>query len=570
MTGKMKLMGEILLSKGLISADQLEAAIAAQEAKDELIGNIFVNLGFIKYEECLQTLAEQFGLEYIDKITESMESEELANISSLNFFKKSRVIPYKVNDETIYVATSDPLNTEPLDDLRTLTGKTVIQKLCPHSEITKKIHDLMEESLESPEDVMEDLSSDDVGSLSLEIEETEDLLDLSDEAPIIRLVNKIFYRAVKERASDIHIEPFETGLNVRFRIDGTLYEKLSPPKVYHAPIVSRVKILASLNIAERRLPQDGRIRIKIAGKDVDLRVSIIPTAFGERLVLRILDRSSIVMGIPDLGMAENQLALFRKSINTTNGIVLVTGPTGSGKTTTLYAAIEELNSPESNILTVEDPVEYQITGIGQIPVNTKVGLTFSSGLRSILRQDPDIIMVGEIRDLETAEIAIQASLTGHLVLSTLHTNDAASAVTRLVDMGVESFLVSATMRAVVAQRLVRRICQNCKIEYSPHDDILLELGVSQSQRKGKKFFRGAGCDNCSETGYRGRNAIYEVLIVNESIGRLIVENKDAHTIRKEALKLGMVTMRQEGINKVMEGITTPEEVIAVTREVDQS
>ena len=566
----MKPMGQILLSRGLIDEEQLESALSAQKNKKEPIGKILLNLGYINDEERLTALAEQFGLDYINHITEQVDSEELSDISSLNFFKKNRIIPYRIEKSVICVAMSDPLNTEPVDDLRALTGKTVVQTLCPETEITKTIHDLMEESLESPEEVIEDLSSDDVGSLSLDIEEAEDLLDLSDEAPIIRLVNKLFYLAVKERASDIHIEPFERGLKVRFRIDGTLYERLSPPKVYHAPIVSRVKILASLNIAERRLPQDGRIRIKIAGKDVDIRVSLIPTAFGERLVLRILDRSNVLLSMSDLGMARNQLTLLRRSINTVNGIVLVTGPTGSGKTTTLYAAIEELNSSETNILTVEDPVEYQIPGIGQIPVNTKVGLTFATGLRSILRQDPDIIMVGEIRDLETAEIAIQASLTGHLVLSTLHTNDAASAVTRLVDMGVESFLVSATMRAVVAQRLVRRVCRNCRIQYNPSDDLLAELGAGKSESKGGAFYRGAGCDHCSETGYRGRSAIYEIMTINESISRLIVENKDANTIRREALKLGMITMRQEGVNKVLEGITTPEEVIAVTKEVDQS
>ncbi|MBE9504943.1 MAG: type II secretion system ATPase GspE [Proteobacteria bacterium] len=564
----MKLLGQILLSRELINEEQLESALSAQKVKKELLGKILVNLGYINEEAWLSVLAEQFGLDYINSVSEHINSDEMSGMAPLNFFKKSKIIPYRIENGTLYVATSDPLNTGPIDDLQTLTGKMVIQTLCPEGEITKTIHHLMEESLESPEEVIEDLSSDDVGSLSLDIEETEDLLDLSDEAPIIRLVNKIFYRAVKERASDIHIEPFEAGLKVRFRIDGTLYERLSPPKVYHAPIVSRVKILAGLNIAERRLPQDGRIKIKIAGKDVDIRVSLIPTAYGERLVLRILDRSSVLLGLSDLGMGKDQLMAFTKAISTANGIVLVTGPTGSGKTTTLYAAMEELNSSETNILTVEDPVEYQIPGIGQIPVNTKVGLTFAKGLRSILRQDPDKIMVGEIRDLETAEIAIQASLTGHLVLSTLHTNDAASAVTRLVDMGVESFLVSATLRAVIAQRLVRRICQNCKIKYSPPEELLEELGISKSDRQGVTFYRGAGCDQCSETGYRGRGAIYEILTISEPVRRLIVENEDGYAIKREALKLGMKTMRQEGISKVLEGITTLEELIAVTREVE--
>lgn len=564
----MKPIGQILLLRGMINEEQLESALSAQKVKKALLGKILVNLGYINEEQQLSCLAEQFGLKYISHVAEHIRSEEMAGIASLNFFKKSRIIPYRIENGAIYVATSDPLNTGPIDDLQALTGKAVIQTLCPEGEITKTIHDLMEEGLESPEEVIEGLSIDDVGSLSLGIDETEDLLDLSDEAPIIGLVNKIFYRAVKERASDIHIEPFEARLKVRFRIDGTLYERLSPPKVYHAPIVSRIKILAGLNIAERRLPQDGRIKIRIAGKDVDIRVSLIPTVHGERLVLRILDRASVLMGMADLGMGEDQLDAFRRALGAANGIILVTGPTGSGKTTTLYAAMEELNSSESNILTVEDPVEYQIPGIGQIPVNTKVGLTFARGLRSILRQDPDKIMVGEIRDLETAEIAIQASLTGHLVLSTLHTNDAASAVTRLIDMGVESFLVSATIRAVIAQRLVRKICQHCRIMYSPPEKLLEELGVSCGDRKEITFYRGAGCDQCTETGYRGRSAIYEIMLIGDSIRRLIVENKDGHAIKMEALRLGMKTMREEGVIKVLEGVTTPEELIAITREVE--
>lgn len=564
----MRLIGEILVSKGRIDEEQLESALKLQKTKRELLGKILTRLGYVSEAGLLQALADQFGLRYVDSIPDRINSEDLAKIAPLNFFKKNRILPYKSENGTLFVATSDPLNTTPVDDLKSLTESRVVQTLCPEEEITRKIHNLMEASFVSPEEVMEDMSGEDVGTLSLELEEAEDLLDLSDEAPIIRLVNKLFYQAVKERASDIHIEPFEARLKIRFRIDGTLYERLNPPKVYHSAIVSRVKVMAGLNIAERRLPQDGRIRIKVAGKDVDIRVSAIPTAFGERLVLRILDRSSLLLGIGDLGMVDDQISSFRRLIHSANGIILVTGPTGSGKTTTLYAAMEELNSSERNILTVEDPVEYQIPGIGQIPVNTKVGLTFARGLRSILRQDPDIVMVGEIRDLETAEIAIQASLTGHLVFSTLHTNDAASAVTRLVDMGVEAFLVSATLRAVIAQRLVRRVCGNCREEYRPPDELLEELGISGKESVSVNFYRGAGCDLCSGTGYRGRTAIYEIMTMSESLRRLIVESGDRNSVKREAVGRGMITMREDGIRKMKEGLTTVEEVIAVTEEVD--
>ncbi len=563
----MQLLGKILLAKDLISGEQLESALSAQKTKNELLGNILVRLGYIDIRDLLKALAEQFDIPYLDSIEMSISSEDLTKTAPLNFLKKNNILPYRFEEGAYFIAMSDPLNTEPIDDLQSLTGCDVVQVLSPPDEIIKIIHSLMEESFVSPEEVIEDLSGDDIGTLSLDLEEAEDLLDLSDEAPIIRLVNKLFYQAIKGRASDIHIEPYESKLKIRFRIDGTLYEKLSPPKVYHGAIVSRIKIMAGLNIAEKRLPQDGRIRLKVAGKDVDIRLSVIPTSFGERLVLRILDRSSILIGTEDLGMDNRQLEVFNHLITSSNGIILVTGPTGSGKTTTLYAALEKLNSPERNILTVEDPVEYQVAGIGQIPVNTKVGLTFAAGLRSILRQDPDIVMVGEIRDLETAEIATQASLTGHLVFSTLHTNDAASAVIRLVDMGMEAFLVSATLRGVIAQRLVRKICNNCRIEFKPSDKIISQLGLSNAEA-GHTFFKGAGCAVCSETGYKGRTAIYEIMGINETMRRLIVESNDRIAIINEAKKMGMTTMKEEGMKKVFQGVTTMEEVIAVTQGSD--
>ncbi|MDH3976512.1 MAG: type II secretion system ATPase GspE [Deltaproteobacteria bacterium] len=560
----MKPIGEILLSRGAVDEADLEAALLAQKSKYELLGKILIGKGSITEEELLLALAEQFDITYMEKLPETIHAEEIKKAAPLNYLKKNGILPYRIEEDTIYVAISDPLNTAPLDDIYSLTGKKTVQALCSREKITARIHNLMEENFSSTEEVMEDITDENVGGLSIDLEEAQDLLDFSDEAPIIRLVNKLFYQAVRERASDIHIEPYESKVTVRFRIDGTLYEKLTPPKSFHSAIVSRLKVMAGLNIAERRLPQDGRIKIKIAGMDVDIRLSVIPTAFGERLVMRILDRASVLLGISDLGMGSSDVERFNRIINASNGIVLVTGPTGSGKTTTLYAAMAELNSPERNILTVEDPVEYQIAGIGQIPVNTKVGLTFARGLRSILRQDPDIVMVGEIRDVETAEIAIQASLTGHLVFSTLHTNDAASAVTRLVDMGVEAFLVSATVRAVIAQRLVRQICEACRESYLPNHELLDELGIKEEMT----FYRGKGCEQCSDTGYRGRGAIYEIMTLSETVRRLIVESATRDDIRSEAIKGGMVTMREDGLKKIKEGITTPEEVLAATREVE--
>lgn len=563
----MKKIGEILISSGAINEEQLASALSAQKPKDDPLGRLLVRKGDIDEAVLVAALAEQFSLDYIDELPKDLDAEEIEKTVSLSFLKKSGILPYLSTADTIFVATSDPLNTNPVDDLQSLTGKSVTPVMCTHEEITSAIHTLMEESFSSTEEAMDDISDEDLGSISFDLEEAQDLLDFSDEAPIIRLVNKLFYQAVKERASDIHVEPYETKLTVRFRIDGTLYERLNPPKAFHSAMVSRLKVMAGLDIAERRLPQDGRIKIKIAGKDVDIRLSIIPTAFGERLVMRILDRASVLLGVSDLGMDGSDIKLFERIIHSSNGIVLVTGPTGSGKTTTLYAALGDLNSPKRNILTVEDPVEYQISGIGQIPVNTKVGLTFSKGLRSILRQDPDIVMVGEIRDVETAEIAIQASLTGHLVFSTLHTNDAASAVIRLVDMGIESFLVSATLRAVVAQRLVRRVCDKCKESYTPDKVILEELGIESKGKSKMAFYRGRGCDSCSGTGYKGRIAIYEILVVSEAIRRLIVESADMDDIKNEAIKGGMVTMKGDGIRKIEAGKTTPEEILSVTSEI---
>jgi len=389
-------------------------------------------------------------------------------------------------------------------------------------------------------------------------------MDMANEAPIIRLVNTVIKQAIEDRASDIHIEPFEKDLIIRFRIDGILYNMFTPPKKYQAAIISRIKIMSNLNIAENRLPQDGRIQLKVGGKDIDIRVSVFPTYYGERIVLRLLNKSDMKFDLDSLGFSKDSLSIFNELIKKTHGIILVTGPTGSGKTTTLYSVLTRLNTSDVNILTVEDPIEYQLHGVGQMQVKPKIDLTFAAGLRSILRQDPDIIMVGEIRDLETAEIAIQAALTGHRVFSTIHTNDAASGITRLLDMGVEPFLIASSVNAFLAQRLVRTICPHCKQSYKPDTVVLKDLGIKSSQIQGKKLYKGKGCEKCINTGYLGRSGIYELLPITNDIRKLIMEHADAVAIKEKAIANGMKTLLQDGIEKAFQGLTTLEEVLRVS------
>ncbi len=410
----------------------------------------------------------------------------------------------------------------------------------------------------SAEEVMDNITGEDLSSVATEFEKPRDILELTEDAPIIRLLNAILQQAVKERASDIHVEPYERELDVRMRVDGILHKVLSPPKIIQDALISRIKIMANLDISEKRLPQDGRIRLLIGGRDIDIRVSIIPTTYGERAVLRLLDRKQGLIGLWEVGLNKDDEVRLEGLLHRTNGIVLVTGPTGSGKTTTLYAALNSIHTEEKNIITVEDPVEYQLKGIGQIHVNPKIGLTFASGLRSILRQDPDVIMVGEIRDFETAEIAIQASLTGHLVLSTLHTNDAASAITRLIDMGIEPFLTASSLVGVLAQRLVRTICPHCKERYEPTEEErkYISAGV---------LYRGKGCGKCIGKGYLGRSGIFEMLIIDDAVRQMITDKTDSQSIKNLALSKGMVTLRADGFEKAVKGVTTIKEVLRVTQ-----
>jgi general secretion pathway protein E len=561
-----KSLEAFLVDQGAVTAETLEKARERQRDGKGL-GDVLQEMGAIDSGTWARALADHFGLPFCERLPEDGAVLELINQLPINFAKRCVVLPVAREGETVVVATADPASLGPLDDVRLLLRKPIRVLVAPAPVIIDAINRVYDMASGSASELMDDLDEERLDLMATELEEPRDLLESDDEAPIIRLVNSLLFQAAKDRASDIHIEPYERDLAVRFRIDGILYDIISPPKRFQPVIISRVKIMAGLNIAEKRLPQDGRIRIRLAGKDIDIRVSIVPTAFGERVVMRLLDKATTVLQLEELGLAGIKLDLVHKLIKQSHGILLVTGPTGSGKTTTLYAALSKINTIDKNIITIEDPIEYQLHGIGQIQVNPKIELTFASGLRSILRQDPDVIMVGEIRDLETAEIAIQAALTGHLVFSTLHTNDSFGAMTRLLDMGIEPFLVSSSVIAVMAQRLVRRVCSGCREPYQPSREELEELGIAPQRLMGRTIYKpGAGCNQCKRTGYRGRSGIHELLVVDDEIRTLVMKNGDATSIRRAATARGMSTLRQDGADKIVEGLTTIEEVLRVTQE----
>jgi len=569
-----QLIGQILQDKYSLTQEHLEEALRIQKEKGGRLGEILIRLRYLKVEDLLEALGVQLEIPYVPRLDQAQIDRDLIRFIPIGFAKRHELVPLKSSSEKALVAISNPLNLFALDDLRVILRRDLSVTIAPPGEILNCIHLIYERSSDSAEQVIETLNVDNLDELASGLNEPVDLLEAADEAPIIRLVNSMMFEAVKRQASDIHLEPYERELAVRYRIDGILYNILTTPKRLQPSITSRIKIMAGLNIAEKRLPQDGRIGIRIAGQDVDIRVSAIPTAHGERLVLRLLDKTHHLLSVQDLGLEENKLKQVGQLIRMSHGILLVTGPTGSGKTTTLYAALNEINSPDKNIITIEDPIEYQLKGIGQMQVNPKIDLTFANGLRSILRQDPDVIMVGEIRDVETAEIAIHASLTGHLVFSTLHTNDSAGAITRLLDMGIEPFLVSSSVVAIIAQRLIRKVCPACRVGYPPLPEELeklgLESGLSASgggkDGHGKIFYRGKGCTNCMNTGYRGRTGIYEILVLDDEIRNLILSKTDANTIRNRAVEKGMVTLKMDGSVKVVKGVTTTEEVLRVTQD----
>ncbi len=568
--GPKKLIGQALLEKGLITQAQLDEALKVQKNTTEQLGRILVDLGHLTERDVLRAHAEQLGIPFLELGQISVD-EDVAKAIPQSVVQRYNAVPIRRSGNRLTVAMTDPQNVFALDDIRLITGYEIDPMLATPDDIGALLssaddgvgQEELDTALQALDGGLEAAVADDMDLASAGSDEDVGRAQMEDEAPIIRVVNVVIQQAIKDRASDIHIEPDRRGVRIRYRIDGVLHEVMRVPKYVHAPLVSRIKIMGDMNIAERRLPQDGRIHIRHEGKDFDLRVSSLPTVFGEKVVMRILDQSSVLIGLNKLGMFAETQAQLESIMVQPNGMILSTGPTGSGKTTTQYSILNKINSVERNILTIEDPVEYQLPGLSQVHVNRKAGLTFASAMRSFLRQDPDIIMVGEIRDLETAETAVQASLTGHLVLSTLHTNDAPSAITRLMDMGVEPFLIASSIIGILAQRLGRRICPNCKEPYKPPAEALHRVGFNVEDMENVVFYRGRGCEQCRHTGYRGRQGIFEMMIINEEIQDLTVKRAPLSEIRAAALANGMKTLKMDGFQKVLEGITTVEEVMRV-------
>ncbi len=563
-------LGEMLLRGTRLTPEQLDAAHRRQAESGGRLLEILIEDGALTEEELLDALGQQLALRVRREIRSEDVDEELVARVPIGFAKTHKLLPLG-RDElgVLHVAISDPFETAPLDDLRLLfEGSEIEGELTSERTILTAINQVYDRGVGGSAAALASDAVTDLEALAQELsnQEPQDLLEASDEAPIIRLVNSLLQQAVKERASDIHIEPFERDIRVRFRIDDLLYEPMHRlPRAIQSSITSRIKIMGGLNIAEKRLPQDGRIRLKIAGRDYDVRLSTIPVAHGERVVMRLLPRTTEMLDLEKLGFNEAHLQVWEKLISRPNGIVLVTGPTGSGKTTTLYGALSRINTADRNIITIEDPVEIQLPGTGQIEVNPKIGLTFASGLRSVLRQDPNVILVGEIRDVETAEIAIQASLTGHLVFATLHTIDAPSAITRLVDMGVEPYLVASSLVAVLAQRLIRVLCTRCKEPWEPTPEQLAEIGI-RSRGGAVSIYRPAGCEHCNHTGYRGRIGIFELMLIDDEIRALVTVNTDSKTIKRKAMDKGMNSLRADGARKVLSGQTSLAEVLRATED----
>jgi len=558
------MLERLLVQTGKVSQDDLQQAFLGADASNGgAVGALYAAQKLTE-DGLAEILAEHFGYHLIKYADFPEEFVEVPSLSS-KFLKQHFILPLRFEDNKLVIVMVDPFDKYTLDNIRLSTGKGVKIMVSSQRDILRALEDRFGDA--TMDEIIEDLDQEDLELIgSEEDEDIDHLRDRAFEAPVIRLVNLLISRAVEAGASDIHIEPFEGQLKIRYRADGVLHDVESPPRALESAIVSRVKIMADLNIAERRLPQDGRIGLKVGGKKIDLRVSTVPTLHGESVVMRVLDRESMGYSLLNLGFAEKTLEQFEFLIRKPHGIVLVTGPTGSGKTTTLYAALEKINSPDKKIITVEDPVEYELAGVNQIEVKPKIGLTFASGLRSIVRQDPDIILIGEIRDLETAEIAIQSSLTGHLVFSTVHTNDAPTTITRLLDMGVENYLLASTVEGILAQRLVRRLCPQCKEGYKPSKLELSQIGVEQSTELPKKVFKAVGCDDCNQTGYRGRIGIYELLVMTDKMTSLILERAAAHKLRQEAFRQGSRTLREDGWLKVADGTTSISEVLRVTQE----
>src|SRR5882757_2130473 len=563
-------IGQVLVDMGFITDEQQELLVDEQhEHPGQLLGKVAIDMGLVNEEQLAQALGEQLSLQ-VTTVSEVHISKDVLTMVTAPMAQMYRIVPIEFDGETLTVAMCDPQNLHVQDELRTFLGFYIKVVVATEPAMNSALERYYGESTESVESIVSDLEDDaDLAAAAAGISadgpiNLDDVTALADSAPVRKLLNMVLLMAIKEHASDLHFEPFEDEFKIRIKADGVLYEMVPPPRHLAFAITTRIKVMANLDIAERRLPQDGRIELTVGGHPVDLRVSVLPTMFGESVVMRVLDRSVTKLDLESVGMNEATLKIFREAIEKPNGIVLVTGPTGSGKTTTLYSALNELNSIEDKLITTEDPVEYDMDGIIQVPIDPDIGNTFGHILRSILRQDPDKILVGEIRDLETAEIAVQASLTGHLVFSTLHTNDAPSTITRLKDMGVPTFLITATVEAILAQRLVRKVCSQCREEYTPPREVFDDLELTSEQLRGKRFFRGAGCEVCNNTGYKGRVGLFELMIMNNDLRDRIMSNAQTDELRALATKQGMVTLRQAGINCCFEGVTTPDEVVRET------
>jgi len=580
-----KRLSQLLQQEFDVSEDAFNDVRQASLEQNAMLSEMLVKKKLVTETQLLDAFSKLYQMPFAAKVTADEFNTEFTQKISIQFLKKYLMVPVKnlaelqppagiveeMNDRPADVIRSaillnDPTVFQPVDDLlKILQWDDVSLILSTRESILSLINSAYDSSRDTAQQLVADMEGDGSDIIS-EIEETADLLDDTSDAPIIKLVNHIISQSVKIGASDIHIEPYQNSFKVRYRVDGILYDLLTPPKWMQSALLSRIKVMSKMNIAEKRLPQDGRFDVKIGDQSVDIRVSTIPITYGERIVLRLLNKSSTLLRLPDLGLKDEKLNLIESLIHLSHGIILVTGPTGSGKTTTLYAILSKINSPDINIITIEDPVEYQLKGIGQIQVNSKIDLTFSRGLRSIVRQDPDVILIGEMRDQETADIGVQSALTGHLVFSTLHTNDSASAITRLVDIGVEPFLISSSVIAVIAQRLVRVLCGDCKEPYHPDPETLQQLGDIHNTTDGPvTFYRAKGCPRCFGSGYKGRIGIYEIMVLNESLQTMILKSHDSHQIKKEAVRQGMTTLYDDGIQKVLEGTTTIEEVLRVTQ-----
>ena len=555
---------QILKNMGLLQQLNEEELVEKADQAGESLESYLLSSKLISPQDLAKAYGTKFGLPFVEFITENMADPELLAKVQFNFLRQNMVMPILLNNK-ITILVADPLNLTPIDELSMLlASNNAPTAIATAATILDGINRYY--PLEGAKKMMEDLEEDTnilEGGLDLGQIEDQDILSAGAQAPVVKLVNHILFQAVKRIASDIHIEPFEKDVAVRYRIDGIMYLAFSPPKRIQGALISRLKIMANLNIAEKRMPQDGRIEIKVSDKFFDIRVSVLPVMHGERIVMRLLDKSKAFASLQDLGLSPYNAKIVEDVIHKPNGIIFVSGPTGSGKTTTLYSIVSKLNSPEVNIITVEDPVEYQITGINQVQVQSKIGFTFASALRSILRQDPDIVMIGETRDVETAQIAVQAALTGHLVLSTIHTNNAPATITRLIDMGVEPFLISSSVLAVIAQRLVRKLCEFCKVAYQPTQEMLQSVGITHTKASKTIFYKPVGCDKCLGIGYKGRMPVFEIMVMSNALARLVIEKADANILRAQAQQDGMKLLIQDGAWKIELGLTTIEEVLSV-------